>query len=361
MPDTALSCRGVVASPGGTEVLHGLDLDVADGSLTTLTGPSGAGKTTLLRVIAGLERPRAGQVSLAGRDLDGVPPHRRRIAYVFQQPRLFPNLDVVDNVAFPLRLAGVHTDERRDRALALLEEVGLAQLADRSPRRLSGGEAQRVSLARALCGEPDLVLLDEPLASVDADRRQSLRALVRQLQRHRRLTMLYVTHDQSEAAELGDRLALMADGRIVQHGAPDDLFERPATAAVARFFGNGNRLRGDVVSGRLRLGPAAIPVPGPDGPATFTIRPQHVRFDPASDLRGRARSATYLGTHARVVLSLHGIDLEAHVAPGDEPPAGVDVGVVLPPERLWRLPTGADEPAQDEPPPEPPAAELRVR
>lgn len=340
-----LECHGVVASPGGAPVLDGVDLVVDGGTLTVLAGPSGVGKTTLLRTVAGLQTLEAGSIRLAGRDLDGVPPHRRGTAYVFQRPRLFPHLDVTDNVAFPLRMDGVSRDRRRARARERLDLVGIGVLADRSTRGLSGGEAQRVALARALCGDPALLLLDEPLASVDPSRRQELRALIADLQRQLGITTVYVTHDRSEAAELGDRIAFMHDGTIVQHGPPPELFERPVEPTVARFFGSPNVLRGVVRGGRLEVGGSRLAVPGGDGPATFTIRPERIRIG-AGDLRMRVVDSSYRGDHVRLNLRGGDLDLEAHVEVATVPPSGQVVDVDLPRDDLWRFP---DPEAGDEP------------
>jgi ABC-type Fe3+/spermidine/putrescine transport system ATPase subunit len=318
----ALRCDEVTVAPGGSPVLRGLSLDVAAGTRTALVGPSGAGKTTLLRAIAGLAPLQAGEISLGGRPLRGVPPHRRQIAVVFQEPRLLPHLDVQDNVALGLRAAGVGRRERRAQARERLGEVGLATLAGRTTDGLSGGEQQRVALARALCARPDLLLLDEPLAALDPNRREELRRLIVRVQEERGLTTLVVTHDRAEAAELGHRLALMLEGRIVQHDEPRALFERPVSAAVARFFGVANLL--------------------PDGEGgTLAIRPEHVRLDDGAPLRALVTEAVYTGTAVRLVLQAGPQRIEALVPPVGAPAAGAEVGVVLPEEHRWRLPGGA--------------------
>jgi len=343
---SALACSGVVVSAAGAPVLRGVDLTVAAGSRTVLVGPSGAGKTTLLRTVAGLAPLDAGEIRLGARSLRGVPAHRRRIAVVFQEPRLLPHLDVADNVAFALRAAGVRRAERRRRARALLDDVGLGGFADRRVRGLSGGEQQRVALARALCAEPELLMLDEPLAAVDPNRREGLRRLIVDLQRARAVTTLLITHDRAEAAELGERVALMLEGWIVQHAPPRELFERPASAAVARFFGAANLLRGDVRAGRLAVAGVDVPVPGPDGPATFTIRPEHVVLCDSAPLAATVVEAVYAGTHVRLALQAGSQRLQAHAVGGDAPPAGARIAVELPVDRLWRLPaTAPDAPA----------------
>ncbi len=343
-----LVCRDLVVAPGGRVVLRRLALQIPAGTRTVVVGPSAAGKTTLLRAIAGLERPLEGEIWLRGRRLDTMPAHRRRVAVVFQEPRLLPHLDVVDNVAFGLRAAGVPRPARRAQALALLDEVGLAGLAGRRVDGLSGGEQQRVALARALCVKPDLLLLDEPLASVDPNRREGLRRLLVELQQARALTTLLITHDQSEAAQLGERVALLLEGTIVQHDTPRALFERPASAAVARFFGTRNLLRGQVRGGRLPLDAGWIDAPGPDGEATLAIRPERVLLDPDGPLRLRVVAASYAGTHVRLDLHGHGLSLEAHVPPAAAPRVGELVGVTLPRADLWRLPDpGSQAPDRD--------------
>jgi thiamine transport system ATP-binding protein len=256
-------------------------------------------------------------VLVGGRDLAGVPTHRRRVTVLFQEPRLFDNLDAAGNVAFALRVAGVPRRSRRTRAEALLDEVGMAGFGRRAVRDLSGGEQQRVALARALAADPAVLLLDEPLSALDPDRRVTLRTLLRDTQRRRGLTVLHVTHDQAEAAEVADRLTVLLDGRIKASGPPDELFERPPSAAVARFLGATNLLP---VDGRVMV-----------------IRPERVRLDATAPLRLQVTASDYLGTHRRVRLGSNGLRLEAHVATDDAPAVGEWVGVHLPAEDLWEV------------------------
>ena len=316
-----LLLTGLVVELGGARVLDEVSLRVAAGTRTALVGPSGAGKTTLLRVIAGLTEVSAGRVQLGSRVLDGVPAHRREIAVVFQEPRLLAHLSVAENVALPLRAARVGRSERQAQALALLEEVGLGRLAERRVPGLSGGEQQRVALARALCADPQLLLLDEPLGALDPERREELRALLVRVLTERGLTSLLVTHDRAEAAELGERVALLLDGRIRQEGPPRELFERPADREVARFFG------------LQLLDGSALGAPG-----TWAIRPEHVRLQDDGALQGRVVEGVYTGGAVRLVVEGDGWRLTALVAAGRAPAAGERVGLALAPEHLWRLP-----------------------
>lgn len=322
-----LETEGLHLTPSGvgTPVLRGVDLELAAGERAVLVGPSGAGKTTLLRAIAGLEEPDQGEVRLAGIAQTSVPADRRRIGMVFQEPRLLPHLSVCDNVALPLRAAGIGRRERRQTACERLDEVGMVAFSERRIPGLSGGEQQRIALARALCGNPRALLLDEPLAALDPGRRESLRGLIAEVQEQRHLTTLIVTHDRAEAAELGQSIALMLEGRIVQHDDPRTLFEQPASAAVARFFGAANIIRLD---GR--------------GERTHVIRPEHIVVG-AGPHRALVTDSTYRGTLVRLTLDWDGQRLEALVDPADAPTAGARVAIDLPDQRLWRLPDGAPE------------------
>lgn len=352
-----LALTGVAASPGGVAVLRDVDLVVPAGTTTTVIGPSGAGKTTLLRVVAGLTPAAAGRVLVDGRDLTGTPAHRRGVGVVFQEPRLFPDRTVADNVAFGLEMARVPRGERRRRAVELLDRVGLAGTADLPVHGLSGGEQQRVNLARALAPRPPVLLLDEPLAAVDPDRREDLRGLLAEVTAG--VTTLYVTHDRAEAAELGDAVAVVVEGRLVQHTPPEELFQRPASGAVARLVGASNLLHGHVRRGLLEVAGGRLAVAGPDGRATIAVRPERVVLG-RGPLRAVVVATRFVGSHVRVDLrASDGTALVADVAPAAAPVTGTDVAVDLPDP--WRLPdpdladpdlADPDRPGPDRPDPE---------
>ncbi len=233
----ALTVQNLTAHYGTTKVLEDLSLSVASGELVSLLGASGCGKTTTLRLVAGFLQPTSGTITLGSKDLTRLPAYKRDIGLVFQNYALFPHLSVLDNVGFGLKQRGVASAEREKRARAMLERVGLSQLADRLPGALSGGQKQRVALARALVIEPPLLMFDEPLSNLDAKLRVDMRVEIRQLQRANGTTSVYVTHDQEEAFSISDRVAIMNAGRIMQLDTPETLYQRPANAFVARFVG----------------------------------------------------------------------------------------------------------------------------
>ena len=299
----------------GEAVLDDASLDVGDGEVVTVLGPSGSGKTTLLRVIAGLQPPDTGRVLLDGIDLARVPPHRRGIGLVFQDHALFPHRDVFGNVAFGLRMRGDTADAIGRRTTELLELVGLAGFEQRSIGTLSGGEQQRVALARALAPEPRVLLLDEPLGSLDRRLRDRLLEDLAALFERLVLTAVYVTHDQTEAFALGDRVAVMRAGRVVQVATPDDLWARPLDADVARFLGIGNVAEDEVVR------PEAV----------------SVRRAPNGGV-GVVLSAARTGPIVRLRVRLDdGRTLEAAVASIDHPTPGDRVDVEVDPEGIVRL------------------------
>ena len=265
-------------------VLRGVDLRVAEGAVVALLGPSGCGKTTLLRTIAGLERADAGTVTIGGRTVEGpgvdVPPERRRVGMVFQDWALFPHLDVADNVGY-----GLPRKERSPaRIEAALELVGLGGMGNRQPGTLSGGQQQRVALARAIAPEPSVLLLDEPFSNLDTTLRVQVRTELHHLLVELGVTAVFVTHDQEEAFVLGDEVAVMFDGEVVQQAAPADLYARPATPEVAQFVGDANLLPA-VASGAeatTAVGAVALLAPG-QGRATVLLRPEDLRLTAGGD------------------------------------------------------------------------------
>ncbi|MEM2142602.1 MAG: ABC transporter ATP-binding protein [Candidatus Thorarchaeota archaeon] len=262
-----------------------VNLTVEDGKCTCLLGPSGSGKTTILRIVAGLIRPEAGTVEFDGVDVTDLPPAKRRVGMMFQSVALFPNMDVFQNIAFGPTVAGWDRQRVIERVLELSELLGIRNLLHRRAREVSGGEAQRIALARALANEPDLLLLDEPLSSLDPELQIRLRREIRQTQMRLGKTMIYVTHSQDEAFAMADRIAVLNDGVVVQEGTPEDLYENPSSDFVARFVGGGNVLTAEIVSQNdggtvLRVGEMRFEARGSshgnDGLAHVSVRPRDV-------------------------------------------------------------------------------------
>ena len=249
----AISLRGLTKRYGAVAAVDGLDLEIREGEFLTLLGSSGCGKTTTLMLIAGFERPDAGDIVLSGRSVVGVPPHKRRIGVVFQNYALFPHLTVFENVAFALRNLRWPRQRVKERVKELLEMVALEDLAGRSPAQLSGGQQQRVAIARALAFEPEVLLLDEPLGALDRRLRELMLQELRRLHRILGVTMVYVTHDQDEALAMSDRIALMRDGRLLALGSPRELYEAPNGEYAASFIGDTNVIEGSAESSNTAL------------------------------------------------------------------------------------------------------------
>jgi sulfate/thiosulfate transport system ATP-binding protein len=243
----AIAVRNISKSFGTTPVLEDISLDVTSGALTALLGPSGGGKSTLLRIIAGLETPDIGTVSILGQESTYLPPQRRNVGFVFQHYAAFKHLSVFRNVAFGLEVRKRNKEDIRKRVMELLELVHLEQFADRLPSQLSGGQRQRMALARALAVEPDVLLLDEPFGALDAQVRKELRAWLRRLHDEVHVTTVFVTHDQEEAIEISDDVVVLAGGKIIQSGAPATLYDHPKDEFVMRFLGPVTQLGGQLV------------------------------------------------------------------------------------------------------------------
>ncbi len=236
----AIRLTGLTKQFGSVTAVDHVDLEIAEGEFFSMLGPSGSGKTTVLRLIAGFEQPTSGAIELFGQDVTRTPPFDRDVNTVFQDYALFPHMNVLDNVAYGLRVRGVRRAERRDRAIRALAAVRLEALADRKPAQLSGGQRQRVALARATVVEPKVLLLDEPLGALDLKLREQMQVELKQIQRELGITFIFVTHDQEEALTLSDRIAVFHDGRIEQLGSPRELYEQPGSRFVADFVGTTN-------------------------------------------------------------------------------------------------------------------------
>ena len=305
-----LSLENLRKAFGAKDVLNDVSLNVEAGELLAILGPSGCGKSTLLRVVAGLLRADRGTVKIAGREMDGVPPRDRGIGFVFQDYALFPKVTVRDNVAFGLRVRGVPSGDRNRKTSEMLDLVGLAEEADRAVETLSGGQRQRVALARALAVSPSLLLLDEPLSALDIKVRERLRREIAAVQKKVGITTLFVTHDQEEAMELGDRIAVMNDGQFEQVASPRDVYQEPATEFVAKFIGEVNILPGQILP-RIRLrrepgdpyGRERCPHPWRNGQGPVAARGRDAPLpgiEEAGQTHARVTSISWLGAHLRV-------------------------------------------------------------
>jgi putative spermidine/putrescine transport system ATP-binding protein len=288
----AVRLEGLHKNYGEVAAVDGVDLEIRAGEFFTLLGPSGSGKTTTLRLIAGFERPDAGRVELAGRDVSDVPPYARDVNTVFQDYALFPHMTVAENVGYGLRVKGVSHRDREGRVEDVLGRMRLPGLGKRKPVQLSGGQRQRVALARALVNRPEVLLLDEPLGALDLKLRQEMQLFLKSLQQDLGITFVYVTHDQDEALTMSDRLAVFNEGRIEQLGSPAEVYERPASAFVAGFVGVSNELERD---GKL-----------------FAVRPEKIHLSDAGSTAaggmhaetGRIRDVVYAGMVTRFVVEL---------------------------------------------------------
>ena len=338
-----LVLTGLTRRFGGAAVLDGVDLTVPAGGCVVLLGPSGTGKSTVLRLVAGLDTPDSGSVHAGGRDLAGLPPERRGTALVGQRPRLFPHLSVLDNVAFPLAVAG----RRRRAARAAAEEhlalVGLPDLAARRPATLSGGQEQRVALARALAASPAVLLLDEPFSALDPGVREDMHRLLADLRAAVSPTVLLVTHDRQEAAAVADTVAVLLDGRIAQAAPAGELHTRPASLAVSRFLGGVNEVPGRVEGGAhvSALGRLALPGCRADGPGVLVVRQEAVALagpGDAADATGTVTRVTPRGARWRVEVATAAGPLSAETGPGPTPPPGAGVGLLLPLPQRWVVP-----------------------
>ena len=307
---------------GETLVVKDLNLDIAAGEFLTMLGPSGSGKTTCLMMLAGFEPPTHGKIFLEEREISQLPPHKRGIGMVFQNYALFPHMTVAENLAYPLKVRGTpksEVKERVDRALAMVELPGYG---GRRPAQLSGGQQQRVAVARALVFEPNLVLMDEPLGALDKQLREQMQYEIKHIHENIGVTVVYVTHDQTEALTMSDRVAVFNDGVIQQLSPPEELYEHPKNSFVAQFIGENNKLSGtvsEVINGeckvRLDTGPeviaSAVNIEGQGSRTTLSLRPERIAINPtdiANTLDGKIEELIYLGDTIRARLNVAGND-----------------------------------------------------
>ncbi|BBK36913.1 polyamine-transporting ATPase [Allostella sp. ATCC 35155] len=305
---------------GSVAAVDGVSLDVAAGEFVALLGPSGSGKTTILMAIAGFEYPTSGRVEIGGEDVTWAPANKRNLGMVFQRYTLFPHMSVAENIAFPLKMRGIGRVERERRALAALETVRLAGYGERRTNQLSGGQQQRIALARAIVYQPRVLLMDEPLSALDKNLREEMQLEIKHLQQQLGITVVFVTHDQTEAMTMADRVAVLDLGRLQQVGAPRDLYEAPATPFVAGFIGETNFLPGRAVAaaaagetlavdldGGGRVAAVAVDRLAAGAALRLAVRPERVRLAPsAGGLGGTVVEAIYAGVATTLIAELGG-------------------------------------------------------
>ncbi len=319
---------------GATLVVKNLNLDIAKGEFLTMLGPSGSGKTTTLLMLAGFEPATHGEITLSGRSINHMPPHKRGIGMVFQNYALFPHMTVNENLAFPLQVRKVGKADIEARVKRILEMVELPQMGNRRPAQLSGGQQQRVAVARALVFDPELVLMDEPLGALDKQLREQMQYEIKRIHSTIGVTVVYVTHDQGEALTMSDRIAVFKDGVVQQLSTPAELYERPQNSFVAQFIGENNRISGTVqdvngatcrvtIPGGGTLEAVKVNVIGNGQPTSLSIRPERVEINPsAADvsnrITGTVAETIYLGDHVRVRVAVPGSDDFVIKAPNKE-------------------------------------------
>ena len=324
--------------------LDNVSFDVKSGTLTALVGPSGCGKTTALKIIAGLIAPTFGDVSIGGKSVIAQAPERREVVMVFQNPLLFPHMSVAENIGFGLFMQGRPKAEVAARVASMLNLIQLPTSGERRPSQLSGGQAQRVALARALILKPRVLLLDEPLSNLDQALRAEMRELIQDLLRATGITTIFVTHDQTEAVEVADHIALLLNGRLQQYGPPESFFNEPVSKTVAEFFGAKNFIAGHS-NGTVftsELGPLNLGRAGLTGAGVVTIRPENIHFGAASNntIQATLIEKVFLGTQSCLKLETGEQKLQMLISPdvAASLTVGQSVTINLPPSALWLLP-----------------------
>jgi putative spermidine/putrescine transport system ATP-binding protein/spermidine/putrescine transport system ATP-binding protein len=358
---SSVHLKNIAKHFGGFTAVHPTSLEIPEGAFVTLLGPSGCGKTTNLRMIAGLLDPSEGEIEIGGRRVNDVPIHKRNLGLVFQNYALFPHKTVAENVAFGLRYRDVPKSEIAGRVQAALELVQLPQMGARYPRELSGGQQQRIALARAVVIEPDVLLLDEPLSALDANLREDMRVELKRIQDQINVTTVFVTHDQSEALAMSDRIVVMSNGRVEQVGAPQEVYNTPASEFVAQFLGASNILEARCtgrehgaailegpVFGRLAVPAEKAPNLAGEGPAKLVVRAEKLLLTPrgtagngAATVDARVETVDYQGQAVRYFVRAGDTQLQA-INMIDEAPfaEGAEVTLQLRPQDCAALPSG---------------------
>ena len=302
MSESAILFQNVSRHFGDVKAVDDVTLEIKDGEFFSMLGPSGSGKTTCLRMIAGFDRPTAGQIFLYGQDVSNLPPYERSVNTVFQDYALFPHMNIDDNIGYGLMIKGIEKKERMKQVEEMLDLVRLPGFGHRKPSQLSGGQRQRVALARALINHPKVLLLDEPLGALDLKLRQQMQVELKSIQQSVGITFIFVTHDQEEALTMSDRIAVFNEGKIEQIGTPAEIYEHPASPFVAGFVGTSNLVSGDVAK-RIT-----------SSEARFSIRPEKIHLGAANEnvdedmfhADGKVRDVIYLGLYTRYLVELEG-------------------------------------------------------
>ncbi|MEP0518785.1 MAG: sn-glycerol-3-phosphate ABC transporter ATP-binding protein UgpC [Hyphomicrobiales bacterium] len=337
-----VSINHLVKTYGKTEVLHGINLDVADGEFVVLVGPSGCGKSTTLRMIAGLEEITGGEISIGGKVVNNMEPKERNIAMVFQNYAIYPHMSVRKNIGFGLRTSKASRTEKDARIEEVAEILSMTELLDRRPNQLSGGQRQRVAIGRAMVRDPAVFLFDEPLSNLDAQLRQQMRLEIKKLHQRVGNTIIFVTHDQVEAMTMADRIVIMKDGHIQQVGTPFEVFHKPANIFVAQFIGapSMNMINGTVAGGKIHLA-EGIEVPlgskanSTEAPVTLGLRPDDLMVTPEKGLfEGKVNVLEPLGTETLVYVTVGDQELIAKASGRTPPPLGAIVNLSVDPENM---------------------------
>jgi len=340
---TAVQLKGVRKDFGNFTAISNIDLDIRSGELVALLGPSGCGKTTTLRMIAGLEVPSAGQICFDGKDVSEVAVQKRNVGMVFQRYALFPHMTVEKNVMFGLKVRGTDKAEIEKRLTEILDVVQLQQFRHRFPAQLSGGQMQRVAIARTLITNPSVLMMDEPLANLDTKLRGEMRRFIRELQQRLGITTIFVTHDQIEAMELADRVAVIFDGNLAQYDAPDALYKRPNSIEIADFMGATNVFEASIAgkTAKAAFGALTFQAEATDGPGHVMLRGEAIDLhlqevtDTQNIMQGKVTAREFFGANITYSVDCGGETVQVIEQSRRMVDIGQQVWLTIPPDRIW--------------------------